>query len=106
MNYSYTSCGISTKAKTSYSTDCDDDDDANGSVYGLTSHYVSCPPGSAVSRFQLKRADDDIRYDYYCVSSPSIYTTKCADYTTPVNSVKSGDSGHSAHYLDRHTVTV
>jgi hypothetical protein len=102
MNYSYTSCGISTKAKTTFSTDCNDD--ANGSIYGLTDHYISCPPGSAVSRFQLKRVDDDIRYDYYCVYSPYIYPTLCKDYTTPVNSVKSGDSGHSAHYLDRHTV--
>jgi hypothetical protein len=101
-NYSYQSCGVLDKVNTYFDSGCDDDGD--GSIFYLDRHTVDCGKGNLINQFQLRRESETIRYDYTCVYSKSISDT-CTIHKTPVNDTKSGDSTHSAHYLDRHDVT-
>lgn len=101
-NYTFKSCGVTDKINTYYDTGCDDD--GNGSIFYLDRHDINCGAGNLINRFRMQRVGDQMRYEFTCVYSKSIFGT-CLNYSTPVNSTKSGDSTHSTHYLDRHNIS-
>lgn len=76
--------------------------EGNGNVTSLTGQDVSCPTGSALNRFRLRRQPGSkYRYEFTCVSMPGIDTTQIQKYTA-WNS--HNGSGGSTNYLDRHHV--
>lgn len=79
-----------------------------GSIYYLDRQNVDCPNGSAMSWFHYERKPSDtgmIRYNYNCVESKAINTSKASSKSTPYNSVEEKSDGkYAMNYLDRHNV--
>jgi hypothetical protein len=100
-NYSFQSCGVPDKIRSYYDSGCDSE--SSGSIFALTKHKVSCDEKHAISQFQLRRENGQIRYDYKCIYSIQI-SDECTSYSTAVNETRTSDSNKSGNYLDRHNV--
>jgi hypothetical protein len=76
----------------------------SGSIYFLDRHDVKCGAGSALLGFHLFRpSDNQIQYQFDCITSQSISSRTTLQSSTPFNSTGTDDK-NSANFLDRHNV--